>query len=77
MTRHDPSSARIPLIDAARAAIADQDGPRVCRIADTLRSRHGWNYRQVMEFFVKAGGDPDTVEGYFYEGDSAWEEGER
>lgn len=70
----DQHQQRIPLIDAARAALEDQDGPRVCRIADTLRFRHQWNYQQVMDFFVQAGGDPDTVEGYFYEGDSGWED---
>lgn len=61
---------------AAKAAIADQDGPRVCRIADQLRFKHGLDYEGVMAFFERAGGDRDDIEGYFYEGDTRPEGGE-
>ena len=66
----------LSLEDAARAAVADQDGPRICRIADQLRFKHGLDYEGVMAFFERAGGDRDDIEGYFYEADSREGEGQ-
>ena len=65
----------LTLTDAAKEAVAAQDGPRICRIADTLRFKHGYGYEQTMTFSENAGADRADIEGFFMEGDSAFEEG--